>query len=647
MKRSGWLSLCSRLAVAFGLLFGSVAVGGGGPAFADFQDENQFSAEAPAGTHGSSCVWSMTLFSTVPTVSVNGADYQLLVKCYYDPNGTTAQMGIAGSASSADWIARLDDIMGTSAMNTGGASGFHWRSSASVGGGGTEYGHYTTGGVNPTCSTNGCLRGFIMEHDAESAFFEVRMTWRKQSGSARTYADGGRFRWLDASGNSWEQGLLIDGSGTAIRSANEFVPDLDFDITWPEYRWTSALAPDEDGMTNACTQYSVSGPVGATVLSAGESVPLTVTFDGAADPAEISVQFRRGGPYQVLVSMEYLRTSGVNTVERNVVVPVGDDVVLSDLLIRCIRDGEGPENGTSYQPYGDAGWEGTEGVERACARAILTWPSMLDGDPSQWFEASEPVSFTVRFTGVPSTDEAYNEIVGIEYTEFDYEEWAQSSGESGPRPRGEDASWEAVTGFDGPLVVPGQDSFTIVPTVRGREINFDFRCQDAEGYYYGPQGYWGGPRPPSVERRSEESCYDSIDVGLNPMSWVPGGLRMLSCSLQILFIPSEDALDDFMAEGETLVSERAPMSYIVEVGPVLYSTMADFPSSVEAHDNDCFPGVGGLDEYGFSGAAEICPNEMAAIASLSEWRGIVSVAFWFGALWGLWNATRRLIGDSA
>lgn len=270
----------------------------------------------------------------------------------------------------------------------------------------------------------------------------------------------------------------------------------------------------------------------------------------------------------------------------------------------------------------------------ACQSATVRWPAdktYRSGDDVTWFlnvNGAAEDTVTVEYA-LFDPDNAVPPFSTLTWLIPDFDRIGGGTVDAENLAAGEQGNFTIELAYDGSL---------------GTQIAL--RCTDSTGVVYNGQwseAYGGGVNGDGVDPEGRRNCFDDVSIGLAPSSWVRALFKVGECTIEVLFVPDQEVFNQFLNEGETLLSERAPLSYIAEVGPILYGSMAGLPSSVEEHQNDCFPGIGGLDEYGFDGFDSICPNDSEALGSLTEWREVISVAFWAAALWALWNRTKDLI----
>lgn len=577
MKRSGRLSGCVLSLAAF-IVSCVVFLVPSGAAFA---------ADLLTTDNESSCIASWSGASGGFTWS-NGMTKTLRAKCYYDLDGAPS-----GTAAGVAW---LD---GTQTPSTNWC--FAWRNGSSSknvavagAGSGFSFGSWTWVATAP-------------------GYFELSVAVTRVSGTTQTHSTVGTpyFNLGDSSGECSGAGSDYGTSNMAGTAYGSWVADTAFDETPIPYRWGPEYVP------NACAQYSVSVPdTSRTVVEAGESVGFLIEFDGGADPVELAVQWRTGETYQVVLAFDYLRASGANEVTRNVTVTPGSAVTLADVMVRCTRESEG----SSYRPLTDEGWEGTEGVVRPCMRARVIWPE------NRIYDVDEEMRWVISLTGLPTSDD---EIISVEYFMFDFPDESP--------PKYSEASWVSY----GPMenrALPFEQVMLLEADYESTPQQVVLRCQDSSGYTYARQWSQGWGLKGAGTWPAEEDCYDSAGLGLNPKSWVPGLLKGMGCLGKSLIVPSSGDLDELRESAEA-AAEKAPVSYLTEVGTELIDVFAGTPSGVLAHEDDCLVLMN--DEPNM-GDVNVCPSTMGG-GSIGPWRSAIGVLFWFGAGWVLFAQTRRLL----
>lgn len=169
-------------------------------------------------------------------------------------------------------------------------------------------------------------------------------------------------------------------------------------------------------------------------------------------------------------------------------------------------------------------------------------------------------------------------------------------------------------------------------------------CDDDAGtlnfQYKAPSGVGKLPLPETYGDRFDE-CLDGVNFGWRPSSWVPAFFRTTGCVAEVLFVPVGSDIDAFL-DGWGAISSKAPLSFIVETGSMLYGFFDDLPSTLTAHRSDCVDVLGASPEVGAEDGVEICPVDLAS-APVTLVRNVLAAGVYLGYGWGLWQSTRRVL----
>lgn len=580
MKRFGRLFLCvASLALVCGWFASSPA--------------GAIPPEAPAGSGGSSCVWAIEGDDGTGNFTwAAGATHTVHFKCYYRVwpcygSGT----GCDNTAFSHNWPLVHPNSgssrIGLYVNSTGGtvASGDRCGSTGNM-----VLNSYTLTEPTPgyqvislNCTRSGAAGNLTFRSTNRLMQFTLSGT-SPDTRSAGTYAP----TYTSTSGLVESPRVGWSGFGAAE----------------PTYRWGAGH------LESACltTTFSVT-PSGSQ--PGGSSVSMTAVWDVENEPYSVDVRFPGRIAWVPFVAAGTATGTGYTA---SVASGDGGSYLPGAIEVRCVAEEDGEP---LYNTVDEGDWE-TEAAERGpCSTAELVWPRNKvydDGDPLTW-------TFTY--------DTSLGAVTALDYFTYDYMD------DEAVLPSYSAASW-TTTG----AALDGDDSFTINAAFDGPPAQFVFRCQDVDGYYFAGTLRAGYAYDTSGDDEGRD-CYGSIGIGLRPSSWVPGLLRGTGCVLRTLFEPSESQVDAFKSEASA-VSERAPVSYIVEPVEVLTDVFADAPSNVLAHDGDCVEMMPDLsyDDVEF-GAVEMCPETVGG--AWAPFRVIIAGLSWLAAFWLLWTATRRLV----
>jgi len=322
-----------------------------------------------------------------------------------------------------------------------------------------------------------------------------------------------------------------------------------------------------------------------------------------------------GGAWETIVSESVIGTSGSGS------VTVGDQgwavgQLLGALDMRC-RDIAADV--FRYKDAQDDSNTVNDGVLRPCMQTRVTWPVMqtlFAGETLQWYIYHTSTGYT------GSTD------ITVSYATWDTE-----SGDRAPAPA--DVTWTTVNVFS-----PGEfGDYTLTAGFDGTARQFMLRCEDDQGYYYAAP--WStAARLDDTIPDSEESCYGQTGIGLRPSSWVPGLLRMGSCTVEVLFVPDPDIVSESWDGLVTDVSENAPVAWAYSAYTLVSDSATGTQAAVTAAANDCVQVVPDGGDLVDSAAGSVCPAaiDVGLLESARPWMGYM---VWIGWAWSMYSAMFR------
>jgi len=324
-----------------------------------------------------------------------------------------------------------------------------------------------------------------------------------------------------------------------------------------------------------------------------------------------------GSAWVTIVSESVIGSSGTGS------VVVGDQgwaegQYLGALDMRC-RDIVA--DGFVYKNAEDDSNTINDGSLRPCASTRVTWPTLTTifaGDIESWYLSHA----IIGYGGDPD--------VLVEYATWDTEN------QDGPGPMG-DLTWSTMVELS-----PGEfGDYDLTAVYDGSNRQFVLRCTDDQGVYYAaPWSTSARLNDPNAGAPTEEGCYGQTGLGLRPSSWVPGLMRMGSCTLRVLFVPDSEVVSDSWDGLVEDVSENAPVAWAYSAY-VLVSDSADgTQAAVAAAATDCvdvIPAGGDLVE---SAAASVCPAaiDIGAMEAARPWMGYM---VWVGWAWSMYSAMFR------
>lgn len=278
-------------------------------------------------------------------------------------------------------------------------------------------------------------------------------------------------------------------------------------------------------------------------------------------------------------------TSGVTSMTvMDQAVPAPGGQYAGKVLFRCRAM---DDDAWQYKRSEDAS-EDLAAANRPCAKTSIVWPQIENisaGDVATW----NLYHVSVGYTGDPD--------VLVEYATWD------DANLDGP------GALEALTWSTLADLSPGErGSFDAEAGYDGTTRQFVLRCTDDVGVYYAGQWSTANRRYDPDATGTEEGCYAQSGIGLRPSSWVPGLWRMGSCTITVLFVPSDPS--GWLDENVAMLSEDAPFSFV-----------ADTVSFFDAATDPAGPSTSGcLGDFGIGTAAEspVCFRTAATDAMLDS-----------------------------
>jgi len=459
---------------------------------------------------------------------------------------------------------------------------------------------------------------------AGAAIWRTTSSTHNYNGAYAGYTRNDRTSTATMTGNFFSNGNYGGGRRSIFIGGGSSEASIDAEL-WTEvdhFPGSSAYSPE---VAFCAAEVTWDQPLDSRIF-AGD----VLTFSYERTPAvtgNIDVRFHpelgwadEGGPWTTILSESVIGTSGTGS------VTVGDQgwatgQFLSALDMRCRNIA------TDQFVYKDAGDDSNtvnDGVVRPCAATRVTWPAMAtlyEGEVVSWYFSH----VSIGYTGDPD--------VLVQYSIWDDGNY-DGYGHLGSL---DDLTWTTLVDLS-----PGEyGDYTIAAGYDGTTRQFLLRCVDDQGNFYAVP--WStASRLDNLVPANEESCYSQAGIGLRPSSWVPGLARMGSCVTRVLFVPSDESVDD-LADSANLAATRAPISYIAELGPDVYASMDGAPAAVTANRNDCLVLLAG-ELYEGMDTASACPSALDS-STLTDIRTLLGVVAWLGFAWLLWSMTRRLIAS--
>jgi hypothetical protein len=259
-------------------------------------------------------------------------------------------------------------------------------------------------------------------------------------------------------------------------------------------------------------------PAAPTIVTGGDEITLSIT-KVAGLTGDIDIEWTTDDWVNVL------NAAAIGTTH-SVTLTVPDELgwfdfrTLSSIRIRCYDLSVGVYR---YLNLGDA-----DGSTRAGARACAVAKLYRPGDTSQYFNGVS-YDFRVVYTGQATGT------VTVGYSIYDPSYTSPQSSPSWPLVYTTPTAWTNMA-LGSSVTVP------ITALYNGSPRQVQFKCTDAEGVYL--LGTW---KTPLIYSNSvpagQEDCFDQ-DWGVNPVAWVPSAGRMGICITKLLYIPSDDYLEE-------------------------------------------------------------------------------------------------------
>lgn len=538
-----------------------------------------------------------------------GETITLRMKCYYDMRTPVDTYRPAGSVSGATWFS------GSPAINTS------WKMMLGRNAGNADCLDPASGGTNWWRWSN----VVVDQQDAAKGYVELHVTLTGHPTVGRSMGAGTNpfVNWEPTGCSNGSQARYLGANASMIGSST--VAGDAFATTMPDFRWGSsdwtAVSPFCGATVTATT---ITLPDGSTKAAANSSLVQTgdkVTFSVAWSSSitqSVDVSFHPGGAGSSYVSLYNGLAGGiVNPEIVTVTVPALTAAVrLGGILLRC-HDAASGQN--YYKSLEQAG-VGTNDVRgRGC-------------DIARWFKpedkslaVGDTVPFTLNYSGVLPEGQTPTTIK-VEYAVFDIDNLPRVPAFSSltwttlveAAPLGTFTTYNVTAGYAGPVQ------------------QFVFRCTDALGTVYNNQ--WTNPADvlSGTVPAQDEGCIKSSGLGLSPSSWVGGLMRIGSCLLKALFIPSEVVIDAFKTDAKAAMESHAPSNYVGQVIPLATGTFSGLSAGIMGAHDACFvalpemgvPGIGGsggqIDEQ------QICGDDIPTNPTA---RVILLFLFWLAFGW--------------
>lgn len=545
-----------------------------------------------AANGNSSCVWTADAVGTW----TNGTTRTYRVKCYYSggfsaPAGSTAWFDGDTADVTGQAICLYESAGVIFCPLATGTSGFTWSNYVEV--------------VN----------------DAALDYFEISVDVKRWSGTTKTQSTGtfgGIF--ADATGAP----APFDKGTGGVNST--YVAPASFDTTDPTYYYGSGPWSPLLPFCHGTTVVLDSPTTDTTVIVQGDTVHTAIDLGSVAGT---EVQMRMPGGQTSPPSPNNETWHEARSATYSGADPADYDFVVGRMFgskqaqylqVRCREPGE--QWVTRLVTETGEGVVGDDELDRPCKTMQIFAPEaeqVEEGDTTDW-----GVRYSAPVIGDPT-------ILDLEVRQ------GPAAFNSDPAVYG---SWVSV---DTNIEPPHSDSYAVVALQSGDVDNFfHWRCTDAQGIWYVKAAVIVGGGFPGVVGVPDDSLAGCVQgsFGLNPSSWAPALINAGSCTVIFLVVPSDDAVDS-LAASATAITERAPISYVAEVGPDLVGTFTGAPAAVTAHRDDALVLMP-------SGLIEDLPAQSIAPADLdgstqSTARSIIGVCAWVTFAWMLWQMTRRLI----
>jgi len=325
-----------------------------------------------------------------------------------------------------------------------------------------------------------------------------------------------------------------------------------------------------------------------------------------------------GGPWFNIVNEAVIGTSGSGTIEvqdQGWLAEGGQE--MHNLSMRCWDE---VAEVYRYKVAGDDSNTVNDGYLRPCMQSRVTWPSMQTveaGDEQSWY-----ISHTVTgFSGAAAEIE-------VEYTT-----WDDGNGDAPPSAFA-GLTWTSVNVFSA-----GEfGNYDLTAGFDGTSRQFLLRCTDDTGVYYGAPWSSAARLPNSGSGdASEEGCYSQTGIGLRPSSWVPGLVRMTTCTLRVLFVPDMEAVSESWDGLMESASENAPLAWAYGAHGVVTDAADGMESAIAANDEGCFTVVPDGGDLIDSAAGQACPSTME-LGTFSTVRPYLGIAVWIYWAWIMYGA---------
>jgi hypothetical protein len=434
--------------------------------------------------------------------------------------------------------------------------------------------------------------------------------------------------------------MLGDNNGHSTSPVHGARPveSADFSTSTPAWRWHDEYSVGPAPFCNGTTVELDAPTTDSTIVSDGDTVHTVIDL-GATPGTEVQVKFRteidinddgredpprnntlgNGGEWHTARGASY---AGADPADYDFVTDEAMWPTRADrLLVRC-REPSGAWVVKEITETGE-GQVSDSLPDRPCRTLEIYAPDVdevEEGESTEWF-VKYPAAVVTGSTTILDL----------------------SVRQGAAAPTADPADYGTFESVDTNIVLGTSDTYTVVAERSGRPQDFMFwRCTDSQGVYPIKSfeivggGFPGGGIVPGTDAAG---CVQGARFGFNPSSWAPALLGASVCLARAVVIPSDSSIDS-LRDAANEATTRAPISYVVEVGPELYNLFDSTPAAVSTHRDDCLVML----PPGLVEGAEVnaCPEALDSL-SHSSFRTIIGGAAWVGFAWLLWNMTMRLI----
>ena len=214
-----------------------------------------------------------------------------------------------------------------------------------------------------------------------------------------------------------------------------------------------------------------------------------------------------------------------------------------------------------------------DGRQRPCLLPFVYWP--LDESIS----AGQTRSWTITHNGLAPS--GYASTITVDFTTYDEAVGVPSA-----------TSWPGLTWTNvvTNMALGTSGTYALTAGYTGSVAQYLFRCTDYQGTLYGSGPFSSALRlrPPSggTAEEKEASCLSSSGIGAWPSSWVPGLVRMGSCVLKSMFIPSSEVTTGFQRDVNAVLASHTPSNYAASYVPLATQVVVGLDDSLVSHRDD-------------------------------------------------------------